>query len=150
MVHLSDSSHPCSTTNITGFNVPIAITPTGGTGKKCTKVTCGATTDLLTKCDPALAFPFGSDTVCMPPCRALILQADPAGSCFNPCTAGVQYRMLFCIIFRDPADIVKKLVPRYHSISRLPSHVVPIIARRHARPIPMSVSEHHLPDKTEI
>lgn len=47
-----------------GFNVPIAITPTGGSGEKCKKVSCGATTDLLTQCDPSLAFPFGSDTVC--------------------------------------------------------------------------------------
>lgn len=47
-----------------GFNVPIAITPTGGVGDQCQKVTCGAETDLLTQCDPALAFPSGSDTVC--------------------------------------------------------------------------------------
>lgn len=58
---------------IIGFNVPIVITPTGGVGEQCQKVTCGVETDLLTQCDPALAFPSGSETVCKLASEWLIL-----------------------------------------------------------------------------
>lgn len=44
--------------------MPIAIIPTGGSSDTCKKVTCGVQTDLLTVCDPSLAYPQGSDTVC--------------------------------------------------------------------------------------
>jgi flavin reductase (DIM6/NTAB) family NADH-FMN oxidoreductase RutF len=50
--------------------------------------------------------------------------------------------MPFRIIFMGLADIAKKLVPRNLLISRLPSPVVPITARQHARPILMFVSEY--------
>ena len=55
-----------------GYSVPMAIIPTGGTSGECKKVTCGAETDLLSVCDPSLAYPHGSDTVCefgLPPMR---------------------------------------------------------------------------------
>ncbi|WVQ73790.1 hypothetical protein IAR50_003370 [Cryptococcus sp. DSM 104548] len=45
---------------VNGYNLPMTITPSDSS---CTTSSCGAETDILTQCDPYLAFPKGNDKI---------------------------------------------------------------------------------------
>ncbi|TYJ57676.1 hypothetical protein B9479_001530 [Cryptococcus floricola] len=45
---------------VDGYNLPVTITPSDSS---CTRSSCGAETDILTQCDPYLAYPQGNDKI---------------------------------------------------------------------------------------
>ncbi|RXK38155.1 hypothetical protein M231_04529 [Tremella mesenterica] len=73
---------------VDGYNIPMAITPSGGTSGTCSVASCGTTTDILTDCDPNLVFPKGSSEI---------------WSCQSACGAGIEFASLHTGTF-DPAN----------------------------------------------
>lgn len=73
---------------VDGFNLPMAITPSGGTAGTCDVASCGTTKDILANCDPILVYPAGSETI---------------WSCQSACGAGIQFSALDSGAF-DPND----------------------------------------------